>query len=129
MRVEINHQTKKNLEIIAHYFSKLLVSNMYHHRARHFLNHVYRSSTWSVKLWKVCTYILYTIQIFTWNHFLGSRSAKLTNWPHLEALNFDCYEFFHFMKDGIYHIRKIQSPVYSKNVIFRTFRSSKTDFT
>ena len=34
--------------------------------------------------------------------FLDCRSAKSAILPHLEALNFDCYEFLHFVLDGRY---------------------------
>ena len=43
-------------------------------------------------------------------NFGDSRSAKSAIFTHLEALNFDFYEFFHFLKAEIYSMNKIHSP-------------------
>ena len=37
------------------------------------------------------------------------RSAKSAILTHLETLNFDIYEFLHFLKADIYQISKIQT--------------------
>ena len=42
--------------------------------------------------------------------FGDSRSEKSAILPHLEPLNFDFYEFLHFLKAEIHQINKIQSP-------------------
>ena len=42
--------------------------------------------------------------------FRDSRSAKFAILTHSEALNFDFYEFLHFLKAEIYQINKIHSP-------------------
>ena len=39
----------------------------------------------------------------------------------LEALNFDLYEFFHFLKAIIYQINKLHSPYIGKNGSFFYF--------
>ena len=48
---------------------------------------------------------------------------KLPFWPFFGALNFDYYEFLHYLKA---EINQIES---TKNDIFRTSRFSKVDFT
>ena len=119
MRVEINHQTKKKSWNNCSLFFK--VTCKYH------VSSYVLGIFWITFIarprdpWKIYT----TYSDFYVKSFLDSRSAKLTIWPHLEALNFDFYEFLHFLKDEIYHIRKIQSPVYSKNGIFRTLDHPK----
>ena len=55
-------------------------------------------------------------------NFKDSRSAKSAILTHLEALNFNLYEFLHFLKTEIYLLNTIQS---SQNGIFCTFNSSK----
>ena len=42
--------------------------------------------------------------------FWDSRSAKSAIITHSEALNFDYYEFLHFLKAEIYQINKTQTP-------------------
>ena len=64
-------------------------------------------------------YILYTvwkfhdfciIQILREINFEDTRSAKSAILPHLEALNFDIYEFLHFFQAEICQMNKIHSP-------------------
>ena len=43
-------------------------------------------------------------------NFRDARSAKSAILTHLEALNFDLYEFLHFLKDEIYQINHLQIP-------------------
>ena len=42
-------------------------------------------------------------------NFGDSTSAKYAIATHSEALNFDCWEFVHFLEAEIYQINKIQS--------------------
>ena len=62
-------------------------------------------------------------------NFRDSRSVKYAIFTHLQALNFDFYEFFHFLKAEIYQINKIQNFKNGKNSSFRTSRWSKIDYT
>ena len=64
------------------------------------------------------TYILREINVW------DSRNANSAVLTHLEALNFDSYEFLHFLKAEIYQIHKI-----TKERTFRTSTFSKIDFT
>ena len=48
-------------------------------------------------------------QILREINFGDSRSAKSAILPHLQALNFDCLEFLHFLKAKIYQIYKSES--------------------
>ena len=73
--------------------------------------------------------IFFITQILRKIKFGDSRSAKSAIFTHLEALNFDFYEFFHFFKAEIYQINKIQSPKNDKKCTFRTFRFANIDFT
>ena len=50
------------------------------------------------------------IQILRENKFEDSSSAKSANFTNFEALNFDIYEFFHFLKAEINQINHFQSP-------------------
>ena len=43
-------------------------------------------------------------------NFWYSRSAKSVILTQLEALNFDFYEFLHFLKAEIYQLTHFQSP-------------------
>ena len=52
--------------------------------------------------------------------FEDSRSAKSAISAHSETLNFDFYEFLHFLKADIYQIINIQCPKIAKNGSFRT---------
>ena len=45
-------------------------------------------------------------------------SAKSDIFAYLEVLNFDFYEFFHFLKAEIYQINEILSPKNGKNGSF-----------
>ena len=47
-------------------------------------------------------------------NFGVSRSAKSAILTYLEALNFDFYQFLHFMKTEIYQSNKIHSPKIAK---------------
>ena len=49
-------------------------------------------------------------QILREINFGDFRSTKSTILTHLEALNFDQYEFLHFLVGDIYQISKIQTP-------------------
>ena len=59
-------------------------------------------------MWKFHDFSI--IKILREINFEDSRSAQLAILPHLEALNFDIYEFLHFLKAEIYQINRIQSP-------------------
>ena len=54
--------------------------------------------------------------------FGDARSAKYAIFMHLEALNFDFYEFLHFLKAEIYQFNKIQSPFIGQNGSFHISR-------
>ena len=54
-----------------------------------------------------------------------SRSAKSTILTHLEALNFDFYEFLHFLKDEIYQTTKFTAPEIAKTAGFTLLESPK----
>ena len=58
-----------------------------------------------------------------------SWSAKSAIVSHLEVLNFDFYEFLHFLKAEIDQISTIQSSKNGKNGSFISSRMSKIDFT
>ena len=51
------------------------------------------------------------IQILREISFEDSQSAKSAILTHLEALNFDFYEFLHFLKAEIDQMNKIHSPL------------------
>ena len=69
------------------------------------------------------------IQILREINFEDSCSAKLAILTHFEALNFDYYEFLHFLKAEIYQMNKIHSPQNGKNGGFCTSKMLKIDFT
>ena len=52
-------------------------------------------------------------------NFGVSRSAKSAILTHLEALNFDFYEYLYFLEAEICQINKIQSPQNAKICSFR----------
>ena len=54
--------------------------------------------------------IYQSLRFFREINFWDSRSAKSTILTHLEALNFDFYQFLHFLKAEMYQINKILSP-------------------
>ena len=58
--------------------------------------------------------------------FGNSRSTKSAIFTHLEAMDFDFYEFSYFLKAEIYLIYKIQQPKMTKKT---TSKFSKIDFT
>ena len=60
--------------------------------------------------------------------FGDARSAKYAIFMHLEALNFECCEFWHVLKAENGQMNNIQNPKNGKNCSFRTFRLSKNDF-
>ena len=51
-------------------------------------------------------------------NFWDSRGAKSAILTHLEAPNFDFYEFFHFLKAEINQINKNQNPKNGTNGSF-----------
>ena len=65
-------------------------------------------------------------QILREINFEDSRSAKSAILTHLEALNFDFYEFLHFLKAEIYQINKIQSPYFYKKTAVLELLNSPT---
>ena len=75
------------------------------------------------------TFYSFNTQILREINFGDSESAKSANFTYSEALNFDSYEFLHFLKAEISLINKIQKPKIAKNSIFRTFEFLKIDFT
>ena len=62
-------------------------------------------------------------------NFEDSWSAKSAILTHLEALNFDFYEFLHILKAAIHQINKIQRSKNGKNGNSRTSWFSKIDLT
>ena len=50
-------------------------------------------------------------------NFWDSGSAKSAILTQLEALNFDLYEFLHFLKAEIYQTSKIQNPKNGKTTV------------
>ena len=79
------------------------------------------------KVWKFHHFSI--TQILREINFRVSKSAKSAIFTHLEALNFDLYEFLHFSDAEIYQINKIQNPQNGQNDSFKSFRFSKIDFT
>ena len=57
------------------------------------------------------------------------RSAKSAIFTHLEALNLDIYDFFHFFKAEIDQIKKFQSHQNVKKDSFSILRNLNIDFT
>ena len=55
-------------------------------------------------------------------NFGVSKSAKSAIFTHLEALNFDLYEFLHFLKDESDQINKCQSLKMPQMAMFRSSR-------
>ena len=68
-------------------------------------------------------------QILREINFEESGSVKSAILTHLEAVNFDFYEFLHFLMAEIYPINKIQSPKNGKHGSLRTSKFAKIDFT
>ena len=62
-------------------------------------------SKYNFTVWKFHDFSI--IQILREINSLGAKSAIST---HLEALNYDFYEFLHFLKGEIYQIKHFQSP-------------------
>ena len=69
------------------------------------------------------------IQILREINFGDSKSAKSAILTHLEDLNFDFYEFFHFLRAEIYQINQTQSRAPKiancKRIFLREIRLSK----
>ena len=61
-------------------------------------------------------------------NFWDFERAKFAIQTYLEALNYDFYEFKHFLKAEIYQFKKILSPKNGKNGNFETSKFSKIDF-
>ena len=78
-------------------------------------------------MWKLYDFPI--TQILREINFGDSRSVKSAILPHLQVVNFDFYQIWHFLKADIYQINKIQSHKIGKNVSFGTPRFSKIDFT
>ena len=66
-------------------------------------------------------------QILREINFEESRNAKSAILSHLQALNFDLYEFLHFLKAEIHQIYR--APKNGKNGSFATSTFCKIDFT
>ena len=81
---------------------------------------------WST-VWKFHDFSI--TQILREINFGDFTSAKSATLAHLGALNFDFYEFLHFLTAEIYQINKIHSPMNGKNASFSTSTFSKNDFT
>ena len=54
-----------------------------------------------------------------------SRIAKSAILTHLEALNFDFYEFLHFLKAELYPNKKFSAPEIAKMAFIELLHSSK----
>ena len=63
---------------------------------------------WQNTVWKFREFSI--SQILREINFGDSRSAKFAISTHLQALNFDLYDFLHFLKAEIYQINHFQSP-------------------
>ena len=59
-------------------------------------------------MWKFDDF--YITQILREINFEDSRNAKTAILTHLEAQNFDFYEFLHFFMAEIYQMNKMHSP-------------------
>ena len=53
------------------------------------------------------------------------RSSKTALFGFLEALNFDFYEFWHFLKAEMYPIQKLSAPRIAKMAFFEHLHSPK----
>ena len=80
-----------------------------------------------VTVWKFLDFSI--TEILREIKFGDSRSAKSAILTHSDALNYDFYEFLHFLKAEIYQTNKMQSPKNYKKGIFRTSKVPKIDFT
>ena len=69
---------------------------------------MFASCSWSTALCTVLKFHNFSItQILREINFGDSRSAKSAILTHLETLNFDLYEFLHFLKAETYQINTI----------------------
>ena len=77
---------------------------------------------------------LYQFQDFSITQFSreinlwDSINANFAILTHLQALNFEFYQFLHFLKAAVYQIDKLLRPKIGKNDSIRTTGFSKTDF-
>ena len=78
-------------------------------------------------MWKFQKFSI--IKILREINFRDFRSENFAILPHVEALNFDFYEFLHFLKAEIYQMTNINSLWNGKNGSFCTSRIHKIDFT
>ena len=74
-------------------------------------------------VWKFHDYCI--IQILREIRFEDFQSAKSATLPHLEALQFDYYEFLHFLKAEIYQMNKFHSHQNGKKRQFLRFYNSQ----
>ena len=58
-------------------------------------------------------------------NFEDSWSAKSAILTHLEALNFDFYEFLHFLRDEFTKWKKFKAPKIAKMAVFALLKSTK----
>ena len=68
-------------------------------------------------------------QILREINFRDYRSVKSANFVISEALNFDFYEFLHFLKIEIYKNNQFRALKIAKTAVLLTSRFSKNDFT
>ena len=58
-------------------------------------------------------------------NFRDSRSAKSAILTQSEALNFEFWEFLHFLQAEIHQINKIQGPEIAKTAVLEVLKSQK----
>ena len=81
----------------------------------------------NLRMWKSQNFSI--TQILREINFWDSRSAKSAILTHIEALNFDFYEFLHSLETEMYQIEQNSEPQkIRKNSSFRTSRFSNIDF-
>ena len=81
----------------------------------------------NITMWKIYDFSI--TQILREINFWDSRSAKSAILTHIEALNFDFYEFLHSLETEMYQIEQNSEPQkIRKNSSFRTSRFSNIDF-
>ena len=73
--------------------------------------------------------LYHSIQILREIIIEHSKSAKSAISPHLEALNFDFYEFLHFLKSEMTKLTKSRAPKIAKQAVLELLDSAKIDFT
>ena len=62
--------------------------------------------------------IFLSLRFLRENNFGGFKSAKYAILTHLEAVNFDLYEFLHFLKAQIDPNQKFRGPEIAKMAFF-----------